>query len=178
MCARRVRTCCCRLAASDLLRGGTTKRSARAYATSLGAKLSESEGPSCEGPTVPGTGFEPVFLGSEASVLPARRSRSRRTAWRARARARRRGRVVRRGGRSGGDRTLTFPGKSRVRFQLRYGPAWRPLHRPCSGPIERVGRAEERTSGGRRAVRAGRGRVDLDRAARWDARESNPHPSA
>ena len=25
---------------------------------------------------VPGTGFEPVFLGSEASVLPARRSRS------------------------------------------------------------------------------------------------------
>lgn len=79
-------------------------------------------GPSCEGPRVPGTGFEPVFLGSEASVLPARRSRSRRTARRARARTRRRSRVVRRGGRSGGDRTLTSPGKSRVRFQLRYGP--------------------------------------------------------
>lgn len=56
----------------------------------------------------PGTGFEPVFLDSETSVLPARRSRSE-------ARSRR-------AGRSGGNRTLTTPGKSRVRFRLRYGP--------------------------------------------------------
>jgi hypothetical protein len=59
------------------------KRSARTYAMSLGAKLSMSEEHSADvAPTkrilclVPGTGFEPVFLGSEASVLPARRSRN------------------------------------------------------------------------------------------------------
>ena len=36
--------------------------------------------------------------------------------------ARRRCRVVRRSSRSGGNRTLTNPGKSRVRFRLRHGP--------------------------------------------------------
>lgn len=63
------------------------KRSARTYAMSLGAKLSMSEDRAADvAPTkrilclVPGTGFEPVFLGSEASVLPARRSRNEKSA--------------------------------------------------------------------------------------------------
>ena len=52
---------------------------------------------------VPGTGFEPVFLDSETSVLPARRSRSAGAAAPSR---------------SGGNRTLTTSIKSRVRLPI------------------------------------------------------------
>src|SRR5215207_2030134 len=61
---------------------------------------------------VPGTGFEPVFLDSETSVLPARRSRN----------VSRLVRLHARTSRSGGTRTLTNPLKRRVRSPLRYGP--------------------------------------------------------
>lgn len=50
----------------------------------------------------PGTGFEPVFLGPEPSVLPLDDPGT---------------------SRSGGTRTLNTPGKSRVRSPLRHGPA-------------------------------------------------------
>ena len=61
-------------------------------------------------PSVPGTGFEPVSLDSETSVLPARRSRRV-------AAASDQGRA-RRSSRSGGTRTLTTSIKSRVRLPI------------------------------------------------------------
>jgi hypothetical protein len=69
--------------------------------------------------------------------------------------ARSTGKPVRRcSSRSGGNRTLTTPGKSRVRFQLRYGPARHDsIIRPPDGDRER------------RVVE------------QWDARDSNPHLS-
>ena len=58
---------------------------------------------------VPGTGVEPVFLDSETSVLPARRSRSA---------PRRATEVARRSCGSGGSRTLTTSIKNRVRLPV------------------------------------------------------------
>lgn len=109
---------------------------------------------------VPGTGFEPVFLGSEASVLPARRSRNASVV--RDERREKRDETARDGtdafvacggytspsppgsfdeescsSRSGGDRTLTTPGKSRVRFQLRYGPV---------NQVSRDGESSERSA--------------------------------
>lgn len=94
--------------------------------TSLGAKFSESMG-RARSPVrglVPGAGFEPAFLDSETSVLPARRSRSdgdvgterapdTRHPW-----PRRAPEVARRSSRSGGNRTLTTSIKSRVRLPI------------------------------------------------------------
>ena len=76
---------------------------------------------------VPGTGFEPVFLASETSVLPLDDPGA------VTASARRLCCVVRRSGRSGGNRTLTIPIKSRVRFQLRYGPVTGDEREPRAG---------------------------------------------
>ena len=130
----------------------------------LGAKLSESEAPPprhvlvarwCRWAAVPGAGFEPAFLGSEASVLPARRSRSGSTddACEAHTSAVSRDAPrerTRRSSRSGGTRTLTTSIKSRVRspVTLRTRSHARPREeRACSFQSS------------------------------WDARESNPHPS-
>lgn len=119
-----------------------------------------------EGGTDPGTGFEPVFLDSETSVLPARRSRNepRRPASRGRS------------GRSGGNRTLSRPGKSRVRFQLRYGPVRVRVVRPRAC---RERPPPRRTAGASPPCEElhGRRRHAKTCVNEWDARGSNPHPS-
>ena len=79
---------------------GTRQPSSRSFRTRISCDEGKPRG--LRG-LVPGAGFEPAFLGPEPSVLPARRSRI--------------------DGGSGGIRTLAVSGKSRVRFQLRYGPA-------------------------------------------------------
>lgn len=82
------------------------------------ARFSESRGSLWREPRVPGTGFEPVFLGSEASVLPARRSRSAATTLR----------NPRRGHTSPVGPEGLEPSPPRLRVEcacrLRYGPAW------------------------------------------------------
>ena len=93
-------------------RSGQRARTRRALAPSCQRARDLSR----ERAAVPGTGFEPVFLASETSVLPLDDPGA------VTASARRLCCVVRRSGRSGGNRTLTTPIKSRVRFRLRYGP--------------------------------------------------------